>query len=109
MRADDSGAEDAAVLGCHHLDMSVSLAFGLRTIVLVIGPAQYADRLVALACLRFGEARMRKLGIGECHPWDCVMTRLGRQAKQRVPDDDAGMIVRHMGKVPTRRVADRVG
>ena len=70
MRAHNGGAENAAILRGDDLDVAVRLALGLRAVVLVIGPAQHADRLVALARLRFGQADMRKFRVGERHPRD---------------------------------------
>ena len=63
----------------------------------------------ALARLGLGQADMGELGIGEGHPRDDVLVHLHGQAKQRVPDDEAGMIVGEVGELPPARdVADGI-
>ena len=66
--------------------------------------------MLALARLRLGQAGLRQLGIGVGHPRDCVVVHLDRQAEQRVPDHQAGVIIGGVGELqlPGRDVADRV-
>ena len=56
---------------------------------------------------------MGKLGLGEGHPRHDVPVQPHRQPEQRVPDDEAGMVVGEMGELPAaqrrrRRVDARV-
>src|SRR3954467_8048614 len=89
--------------------MTASFALGLRAVVLMVGPAQHADRLLAFPRLRLGKTDMRKLGLGERDPWNEIIVGFGAQAKQRVSDHDARMVVRCMGELrPTSHVADCV-
>ena len=92
------------------LDMAVGFALGLGAIVVVVGPAQNADFHVALARLRFGDAGLRQLRLGIGHPWNDVVVHAHRQAEQRVPDHQAGVIIGGVGELQLsgRTVADGV-
>ncbi len=83
-----------------HLDVAVGGALGHGAVVVVIGPAHDAQLLVALrARLRLGEAGLRQLRLGIGHPRNGVHVHLHRQAEQRVPDHQAGMIVGGVGEL----------
>src|SRR5215831_7978580 len=99
-RAYDGGAEDLAPPIGHDLDMPHRLALGLGTVVLVIGPPQQADGETARSRLRLGQADMGELGVGEGHPRHEILVHLDGQAKQRVPDDEPGMVIGEMGELP---------
>jgi hypothetical protein len=84
-------------------------ALGLRAVVLVIGPAQHPDRDAARPRFGFGQADMGELGVGEGHPRHEIRVHLHGQAKQRVPDDETGVIVREMGELAAAHdVADGI-
>src|SRR3954464_6649871 len=108
LRPDDTCAQNAAVFGGNDLDVALGRALSLGAVVFVVRPAQHADFLVALAGLRFGQADMRKLRIGEGDVRDQSVVHAGAQAKQRIPDHDPGVLVRRVGEMAAGDVADRV-
>ena len=110
LRADDGGAENSAFLVGDDLDVTVRLALGLGAVIIVIRPAQDADFDAALARLRLGQSGLRQFGIGIGHPRNGVVVDPHRQAEQRVPDHQAGVIIGGMRELqlPGGDVADRV-
>ena len=65
--------------------------------------------LRARACASVN-AGLRQFRIGIGHPWHGVVVDLDRQAEQRVPDHQAGVIIGGVGELqlPRRDVADRI-
>ena len=62
-----------------------------------------------VARLGLGHADLRQLGIGIGDPRQRAVIDLGRQAEQRVADDDAGVIAGDMGELrPARDIADGI-
>src|ERR1041384_1484738 len=59
LRPDDGRSEDAAILRRNDLDVAVGFPLGLRPVIVVIGPAQHADLLVAPARLWLRQPAMR--------------------------------------------------
>ena len=88
-----------------NLDESFRLALALGAVVVGIRPAIDADAAIALARLGLGQADLGKLGVGIDDARDDAGAGVGLQPEQRVPDDDAGVII---GEVGECRAADHV-
>ncbi len=85
----------------HNLDDALGLAFGLRAVVLGEMPAQDVDLHVLVARFVFGQADMGEFGVGVGNPGNGAVIGACGHTKQRIPDDDAGMIARDMRELET--------
>ena len=79
--------------------MSQRFPLGLGAVVFVKGPTQHRDRQLALTSLGLGEPDLGQLGIGEGHTRNDVIVHRHAQPKQRVPNDEAGMVIGDMGEL----------
>ena len=110
LRADDGRAQDLTLRAGDDLYMTMRFALGLGAVIVMIGPAQDAELELARARLRLGQAGLSQFRIGIGHPRNAIVVHLDRQAEQRIPDHQAGVIIGGVGELqlPGRAVADRI-
>src|SRR6185437_16253139 len=108
--ADNAGAENATLFVDDDLDVTVRRALGLGAVIVVIGPAQDADRQAPRPRLRFGKTGLRQLRLGEGHVRNGGVVGTHRQPEQRVADDETGLMVTGMRepRLPGGNVADGI-
>ena len=83
-----------------HLDQAFGRALGLGAIVLMEWPAGKANAVaVNLARRILGQPDIGQLRLGIGDPRHSGVVDLGRQAKQRVANDDPGVIAGHVGGI----------
>ena len=102
---DDRDAKDVAPLRGHDFDVAIGFSLRLRPVVLVVGPAQHVDLAVLCARLRFTEADVGKLGVGEDDPRHGAAGGSGAEAEQRSAEDDTGVVC---SNVAISRAASRI-
>ena len=80
--------------------MTSRVAFGMRAVIIVVGPARYAD--FHTSCLRFGEAGLGEFRFRISCAGDGAAVEAYWHAEQRIADDKTGLI---FGRVRERRPA----
>src|SRR5262249_44799845 len=104
-------ADEVACLGAHngrtensaprrgdHLDMTAGLALRLGPIVFAVRPAQHPNG-PALPSLALGIAGLGQLRVSENDARQELSVLAYRQAKERVPDHQAGVVVGDVGEL----------
>src|SRR6266851_6842672 len=110
MRTDHRRPQHAPVAPRQHLDEAVRRALRLRPVVLVERPAQHLEvAAMRLERLGLGHADLGELRVGIGDPGQGAIIDLGRQAEQRVANDDAGVVAGDVRELrPARRIADGI-
>src|SRR4029077_12151267 len=96
LRTDNSRTYYFTLARCDDFYVTVRVAFSLRAVIVIIGPARHANLQAARTRLFFCKANMRELRLCVGHPRDGVVVHTHRKAKQRISDHQTGMIIRSM-------------
>src|SRR5262249_32578423 len=86
-------------------DMAHRCVFRLRPIVLMIGPAQDANRVAAVFRLPLSQAGLRKFRIGEDDPRNLLLMHASWNAEEYIADDEASVV---RSGVSERRLARHI-
>jgi hypothetical protein len=106
----NGGAKYVAARVGHDLDVTNGRPFGLGPVILAIWPAHDANSISLIPRLLIGQSHMGKFRVRKGDPGNCIVPYFDRQTKQRMPDHQPGMVIRHVGEhhAPCGGVPDRV-